>query len=145
MNGSVNNWYYDGQSEQLAHSPNLYYILTELATPLREEMRASDGQAKPSAEYSTGRGLEVDTTSYSYTDDCLTNGGEIGLGTIEEASVENLSNLLQTPDTSGVLVTRDDSGNCGYVELVYRFYTVTGWIGSVSASLTGSVAPHTQA
>jgi hypothetical protein len=122
-------------------SPNLEYIVEELAEPLRFEMRTDDGLKELSAEFSGSDGMDIDTGgAFSYTDDFKTDGLYEGLGTIDDASIIGFSNLLQTPDSNGVLVSLDDSGD-GYVELVYRFYAVGGSLSSVSAELIGTVVP----
>ena len=134
-------------------SPNLGYIVNELALPLRDDMKKGDGRKLPSAEFSEGYELSdasmtdgkldmrIDTGgAYSYVDDFKTDGAFIGLGTIDDASIRNFSKLLQMPARSGVLTTRDNDDGPGYVELIYRFYTDSGKIGSVHAKLLSSVA-----
>ena len=134
-------------------SPNLEYIVDHLAVPLREEMQASDGKKRPTAEFSQGGeltdarmsdervDLRIETGgTYSYVDDFRSDGQYIGLGTIDDASIRNFSNLLQTPSPEGVLITRDDD-SAGEVELIYRFFADRGTVGEIQADLTGTVLP----
>jgi hypothetical protein len=125
-----------------AVSLNLGYLVNSLALPLRDQMHASDGQKLPIAEFSEDYGMLVNTTAaYSYTDDYKTNGTNVGLGTIDEASIMGFSNLLQMSDPAGVLGTKDNGDGPGYVELIYRFhvYLGDGSIGNVHAELLSTV------
>jgi hypothetical protein len=144
-----------------AISPNLGYIVNEIALPLLAKMHASDGQKLHSAEFSEGYELDdatmplltgwgndgqihmgIDTSgAYSYVDDFLSDGQYIGLGTIDDASIRGFSNLLQIPDPAGVLTTKDNDEGPGYVELIYRFYATSGSIGAVHAELLSTVVP----
>ena len=136
--GSVDDWV------NTENSPNHDYIKNTLVEPTRFDMQLSTGLPEPSADYALSLGMEVNTGSvYNYEDDYLTNATNIGLGTIQEASIYGFSHLTQTTDSGGVLVTQGDTP--GQVELVYRFYATAGGLSNVSATLTGSAIRHSQA
>ena len=127
--GSVSLWW------QRNASPNLGYIVNELALPLQFAMRTSSGQKAITAEFSDSNGTLVGVSgAYTYTDGFNSPDWNIGLKTIDDASIRFFSNLLQTNDLTGVLATRDYNGS-GYVELIYRFYSNTGSLSSASANL----------
>lgn len=130
---SYNSWIYQNVS------PNHTYVRDEIVYRVRHEMWQTDGSPAATADYSASSGMEVDVTSYSYTDDYKTNGTNLGLGTLYEASIYGFLSLVQSTASNGELVTRSETH--GQVELVYRFYATSGGIDSPSASLTGLVDP----
>ena len=122
----------------IPESPNHEYLRDEMTISLRFDMRISDGQPQPTSDYADGDSHAINTGgAYSYTDAFTTDGIYAGLGTINEASIIGFSNLLQLPVSSGALATCDEGP--GQVELIYRFYAPSGSLGSVSATLSGSV------
>ncbi len=165
--GSINHWYSGSQA-----SPNLRYIRQNMAFRLRDEMRNSQYTGpQSSADYSWGLGVEVvpfkGQTAFDYglqqsafrkemkkvprrirkgpyVDQFLPDDLYLGLRTIDHATIRGFTHLVHTNDSEGYLITRDDSGQSGVVELMYRFFTHEGTLSKIRVELTGAINPTGQ-